>query len=172
MKSRRAVLIMGALAATYFIAGCASKQRAIGINDLESRVWRGRLSLRVQADANTEQKQDQSFSAAFELQGSPSQGELQFFTPLGSTAAALHWSSTGAVLQARGETREFSDLAQLITSLMGTDVPVAALFAWLDGQAQVADGWQVDLSQRAQGKIQARRTSPAPVAELRVLLDN
>jgi len=166
------VLALAALTAIALIAGCAINPRTRGINDLEHKVWRGRLSLRVQADANAEQKQDQSFSAAFELQGNPAQGELQFFTPLGSTAAALHWSITGAVLQARGETHEFSDLSQLITSLMGTDVPVAALFAWLDGQAQVADGWQVDLSQRAQGKIQARRISPAPVAELRVLLDD
>jgi len=130
------------------------------------------LSLRVQADANAGQKQDQSFSAAFELHGNPTLGELQFFTPLGSTAAAMHWSPCGAMLQARGETREFSNLAQLITSLLGTNVPVAALFAWLDGQALVVDGWQVDLSQRAQGKIQARRSTPAPVAELRVLLDD
>lgn len=172
MKNRRAVLALGALTAISLIAGCASKTRARGPNDLENTVWHGRLSLRVQADAAAGQTQDQSFSAAFELQGSPSQGELQFFTPLGSTAAALFWSPAGAVLQTRGETREFSDLTQLIISLLGTDVPVAALFAWLDGHTQMADGWQVDLSQRAQGKIQARRSTPAPVAELRVILDD
>lgn len=172
MNKRRAALALGTLTAIFLVAGCSITPRARGQNDLGHQVWRGRLSLRVQADSNAGQKQDQSFSAAFELQGDPTLGELQFFTPLGSTAAAMHWSPTGATLQARGETREFSNLTQLIISLLGTDVPVAALFAWLDGQALVADGWQVDLSQRAQGKIQARRSTPAPVAELRVLLDD
>ena len=172
MKNRRAVLTLGALTTISLIAGCAIKPRARAPNDLESKVWHGRLSLRMLADASVGQKQDQSFSAAFELQGSPSQGELQFFTPLGSTAAALHWSPTGAVLRARGETRDFNNLAQLITAVLGTDVPVTALFAWLDGQALMVDGWEVDLSDRGQGKIQARRSIPAPVAELRVLLDD
>jgi len=126
----------------------------------------------VQEDANAVSTPGQSFSAAFELQGNPAQGELQFFTPLGSTAAALSWSPAGALLRARGETRAFNDLTQLTNTLLGTDVPVAALFAWLDGQPQAVPGWQVDLSQRAQGKIQAHRTSPAPAAELRVLLDD
>lgn len=172
MKSRRAVLALGVLNTIFLIAGCADTPRDRSQSTLENKVWRGRLSLRVQADADAGQKQDQSFSAAFELQGDPSQGDLRFFTPLGSTAAAINWSSTGAVLQTRGETREFSDLTQLVITLLGTDVPVTALFAWLDGQVHVADGWQVDLSQSAQGKIQARRNTPAPVAELRVLLDD
>jgi outer membrane lipoprotein LolB len=172
VNSRRAALVLGTLAAISLVAGCSITPRARGQNDIEHQIWRGRLSLQVQADVAAGQKQDQSFSAAFELQGDPTLGDLRFFTPLGSTAAAMHWSPTGAMLQARGETREFSNLAQMITSLLGTNVPVVALFAWLDGQAQVADGWQVDLSQRAQGKIQAHRSTPAPVAELRVLLDD
>lgn len=172
MKNRRAVLALGALTAIFLIPGCAIKPRARDPNDLKGKIWHGRLSLRTLADASTGQKQDQSFSAAFELQGNPSQGDLQFFTPLGSTAAALHWSPTGATLQARGETRDFSDLTQLMTTVLGTDVPVTALFAWLDGQALAADGWEVDLTDRPQGKIRARRNLPAPVAELRVLLDD
>ena len=171
MKSRRAALASGLLLAIFLIAGCANNTRITGQNGLEPLIWRGRLSLRVQEDAKVGPAPGQSFSAAFELQGNPAQGELQFFTPLGSTAAALSWSPTGAQLQTRGETRAFSDLTQLLTSLLGTDVPVAALFAWLDGQPQVVPGWQVDLSQRAQGKVLARRTSPEPMAELRVLLD-
>jgi len=126
----------------------------------------------VQADADAGQKQGQSFSAAFELQGNPGEGELQFFTPLGSTVAAIRWSLAGAVLQARGEVREFNNLTQLSTALLGTDIPVTALFAWLDGLPQDVEGWQVDLSQRPQGKIQAHRNTPRPAAELRVLLDD
>jgi outer membrane lipoprotein LolB len=146
--------------------------RARNPNDSQGSSWHGRLSLRVQADANTGQKQDQSFSAAFELHGNTNEGELQFFTPLGSTAADIRWSRAGAVLKARGEVREFGNLAQLITDLLGTDIPVTALFAWLDGQPQDAEGWEVDLSQRPQGKIQAHRNTPTPAADLRVLLDD
>ncbi len=130
------------------------------------------MSLRVEADPDQHQPPGQSFGAAFELQGNPDQGELQFFTPLGSTAAAIRWVPGSAVLQAQGETREFGDLAQLIRLVLGTDVPVTALFAWLAGQPQEVDGWQVDLTSRAQGKISARRATPALVAELRVLLDD
>lgn len=128
--------------------------------------------MRVQAAADQVPAPDQSFSAAFELLGDPERGELQFFTPLGSTMADIHWAPGGAVLQARGESRKFSDLAQLIEEVLGTDVPVAALFAWLAGQTQEAHGWQVDLSRRAQGKILARRLSHAPQAELRVILED
>ena len=128
--------------------------------------------MRVKADPDQPQSQDQSFSAAFELQGNPEQGELRLFTPVGSTAAGIQWTPGSATLQARGETRQYSDLAQLIQLVLGTDVPVTALFAWLAGLAQDVDGWQVDLSARDQGKIVARRGAPALPAELQVLLDD
>lgn len=128
--------------------------------------------MRVQATPGEGQEKDQSFSAAFELHGNPSQGNLRFFSPLGSTAAGIQWSPTGAVLTAHGEQRDFSDLTQLIRLVLGTDVPVTALFAWLAGQNIQVDGWQVDLSQQAQGRLLARRTDPTPVAELRIILDD
>ncbi|MDR3371191.1 lipoprotein insertase outer membrane protein LolB [Rhodoferax sp.] len=130
------------------------------------------MSLRIEANPYQGLGHDQYFNAAFELLGDPDQGELQFFTPLGSTVADIHWAPGSAVLQARGETRTFSDLAQLIEVVLGTDVPVPALFSWLAGQASEANGWQVDLSQQTQGKILARRLSPAPQAELRVILED
>ncbi|OLP08454.1 putative outer membrane lipoprotein [Rhodoferax antarcticus ANT.BR] len=172
MTSRRALATLGIAFATYLIAGCASTERARGLKGTETSFWAGRLSVRVQADPNQPQAQDQSFSAAFELQGNPDQGELRLYTPLGSTAAGIQWTPINAVLQAHGETRQFRDLAQLITLVLGTDVPVTALFAWLAGQNQEVDGWQVDLSARNQGKIAARRTAPALPAELQVVLDN
>lgn len=127
--------------------------------------------MRVQADPDLPQSQGQSFNAAFELQGNPDQGELRLYTPLGSTAANIQWAPGQATLQANGEIRQFGNLTQLIQRLLGTDVPVTALFAWLAGQSQDQDGWQVDLSAREQGKIVARRLAPALPAELRVLLE-
>jgi outer membrane lipoprotein LolB len=169
---RRSALLLGIAICAGFTTACATRNRATGPGAEQAPSWRGRLALRVQADPASGQAQEQSFSAAFELSGSADRGELLFFTPLGSTAAAIHWLPGRAVLQSKGETREFEDLSQLIQQLLGTDVPVAALFSWLAGREQEANGWQVDLSQKAQGKILARRLSPAPSAELRVLLED
>jgi outer membrane lipoprotein LolB len=172
VKSCRHLVVWLLSFAILFIAGCASIQRDTGRKAPEIDRWHGRLAVRVQADPAAGLPQGQSFSAQFELHGNPQQGDLTFYTPLGSTAAAIHWLPGRAELQARGETREFGDLNQLISNMVGTDIPVDALFLWLDGRAQDADGWQVDLSEKSQGKILARRLSPAPPAELRVLLDD
>lgn len=172
MTNRRTVLAFGSLITTFLIAGCASSERARGQKDTQISLWRGRLSVRVEADPAQNQTQDQSFSAAFELQGNADLGNLLLYTPFGSTAAAIHWSPGSALLKARGETRAFSDLGQLIQRVLGTDVPVTALFAWLQGQTQNVDGWQVDLSRQPLGKIVARRMAPALAAELQVLLDD
>lgn len=37
-----------------------------------------------------------SWSASFQLQGTPSAGQLDIFSPLGSQLALLHWSPDGA----------------------------------------------------------------------------
>jgi outer membrane lipoprotein LolB len=160
------------LFAIVFIAGCASSKKAIESNYLNQSSWHGRLALRVQAQPNSGQTQGQAFSAEFDLQGNAQQGDLLFYTPLGSTAAAIHWMPGQAVLRANGEAREFDNLDLLINELLGTEVPVAALFSWLAGQNQDADGWQVDLSAKGQGKISARRLLPVPAAELILLLEN
>lgn len=168
MTSRRTFV---ALTAAFFIAGCANIERTNEPNGSPSASWHGRLALHLPV-TTTEPAPGQSFSAAFELQGTPQQGDLLLLTPLGSTAAAIHWMPGQAVLHARGETRQFNDLDQLIKQLLGTPVPVTALFAWLAGRAQEVEGWQVDLSAQGQGKILARRLFPEPAAELRVVLDN
>lgn len=169
--TRRRWLSWAALAAASSATGCASLRPDSSLKNPDMPLWRGRLSLRVRAEPGAEPAPDQVFNAAFELQGQPAQAELRFFTPLGSTAAVIAWAPGMARLQARGETRLFDDVRQLIQHLLGTDVPVPALFSWLDGQAQDADGWQADLSQQSQGKISARRLFPAPVADLRVILE-
>ncbi len=111
-------------------------------------------------------------TAGFELVGAMQQGQLLLFTPLGSTAAVVDWRTGWATLRAQGQTREFTGLDELIKHLLGTPVPVAAMFAWLDGQPVNADGWEVDLSNRSQGKIVARRLLPTPAAELRLVLED
>ena len=62
-------------------------------------------------------------------------------------------------------------LDDLTTELGGAPLPVRALFGWLRGQAVSAAGWNVDLSRHADGRITARRDTPAPAAELRVVFE-
>ncbi len=128
------------------------------------RQWSGRMSLQVEGEAR------QSFSAGFELRGSPAAGTLELTTPLGGTAALLEWSSDGARLRVPGEpVRSASSLDELARQALGTPVPVAALFDWLDGRPTEALGWQADLSRQASGRLQARRLQPP--AELRLVFD-
>ena len=116
-------------------------------------------------------RQSQSFSAEFELTGNAQAGELTLYTPLGSTAAALSWSPQTARMRTNGEFHYFESLDALIRQAVGTEIPVVALFAWLAGDNMVIAGWSADLSHHANGRITARRTQPAPVAELRLVLD-
>lgn len=112
----------------------------------------------------------QSYAAAFELSGSPTQGSLKLLSPIGSTAAWIEWSPGQATLKAPAPPQNFVGLDELSAHLLGTQVPVLALFAWLGGNAQAVDGWRVDLSQRDQGKIVAHRVHPLPAAELRLII--
>ncbi len=93
------------------------------------------------------------------------------FTPLGSTAAALSWSAQTALMRSNGDVRYFASLDELIKQAVGTEIPVVALFAWLAGDNMNVKGWHADLTQHAKGRITARRTEPAPVAELRLVLE-
>lgn len=155
--------------AIFFIAGCAVPPRASVTNQSEVPSWRGRLAVRVEAEQPDAQAQ--SFSAGFELTGTPLTGELALYTPLGSTAAALSWTSGTAQMRANGDVRHFESLEDLIKQAVGTDIPVVALFAWLAGDNMSVKGWRADLSQHANGRITARRIEPAPVAELRLVLE-
>lgn len=150
---------------TIFIAGCAAPTRTTGINEYETLPWRGRLAIRIESE------QPQSFSAGFELSGSPQTGEITLYTPIGSTVAVLSWSPQTAIMRAQGEVRYFESLDALIKQAVGTEIPVKALFAWLAGVNVPVAGWIVDLSQHTEGKITARRTIPSPLAELRLVLD-
>lgn len=155
--------------ASIFIAGCAAPTRAIVSNESEVSLWRGRLAVRVESEQP--QAQPQAFSAGFELTGNAQAGELTLYTPLGNTAAALSWSPQTAVMRSNGDVRHFESLDALIKQAVGTEIPVVALFAWLAGDNMAVAGWSADLSDHAKGRITARRTQPAPLAELRLVLE-
>ena len=154
------------------LVGCASTPPP---GDLLS----GRLAIQVAGQP------DKSFSAGFELSGTPQAGQLLLSGPLGSNAARARWSPTAAVLTtAQGES-SFASLDALTLAALGEAIPLAALFDWLrgrpwpgaaatprdDGLAGFAQlGWQVDLSRWSVGALESRRSAP-PVITVRARLE-
>ena len=133
---------------------------------MNNESWSGRISLQVQSEPA------QSFSASFELKGRPERGELSLISPLGSVLGVLRWSPGEAVLDSGGgKIQRFASVDELMAQATGAAVPLAALFAWLQGEPASASGWSADLSRHKEGRISAKRTEPAPQADLRVVLD-
>jgi outer membrane lipoprotein LolB len=96
---------------------------------------------------------------------------MLLLSPIGTTLAQLQWQPGLARLEQGQQQIDGSSLQQLATQLTGTELPILALFEWLAGRPAEAAGWQVDLSQHAQGRITAERRLPAPATLLRIALD-
>lgn len=158
--------IAGILLVAMFLGGCAQPPRSKDADAAAHAGWRGRLALRVENGQGP-----QSFSAGFELSGTPQAGELVLSTPFGTTLATLTWTAQDATLRTNGEVRHFESVDALATQATGAALPIAALFLWLSGQHATAAGWQADLSQLSDGRLMAQRTHPEPAAELRIVLD-
>lgn len=129
------------------------------------------LQLDDDAASSAGQQSPQSFSATFELEGSPQTGSLQLFSPLGSSVAWIRWQPGSAELLQGNAKRVSDSLDLLVRDTLGTPIPVPALFAWIQGTPQAVEGWNVDLSQFADGRIAATRHTPTPQARLRLILD-
>lgn len=163
----------GILIATLLIAGCSIKTLAIAPKDTKlatEQAWAGRISLQVQAtpDGVT----PQSFSASFELSGEPERGVLTLISPLGNVLGVLRWVPGEAVLDpGNGKLQRFTSVESFLAQNTGAAVPLAALFAWLQGDNTPVPGWTADLSRHSEGRIAARRDHPTPQADLRVVLD-
>lgn len=168
MKSLLRILAASLLCAlAALLSGCAQPELRPPATDGPTQTyWRGRLALKV--DNSPEPT---SFFANFELSGQPRAGELMLSTPLGTTLAQLRWSPQQALLRNNGQTRAFDSLDALATEATGTAIPIAALFEWLQGRPAAADGWLADLTQLEAGRLVARRSQPAPAAELRLIIE-
>ena len=162
-------LLSSLLIATFLIGGCAYKQGDNSINTAQNvektSFWVGRISLQIQSEPV------QGFFASFELKGRSDVGELTLISPLGSILGIMRWSPTEATLEQNGSIKRFVSTDELLAQTTGAAVPVSALFDWLDGKNTTTPGWTADLSQQGNGRIIAKRTSPAPEAELRIVLD-
>lgn len=152
----------GLVATLLLASGCAAPKVQPAQGEIS---WNGRLALSIQSDP------PQSYAAGFDLHGSPQAGELLLATPLGTTLATVRWAPGWAEMAQGGQTTRKDSLDELATDLGGTAIPVAALFAWLQGQPAQVSGWQADLSRYADGRVTARRNHPLPAAELRLVFE-
>ena len=176
MKRRSgAWLVVAAL----LITGCASPPPASSLPTANTPWTTGRMSVRVDASAA---RVAQNISAAFELRGDGDVGELRLVSALGTSLAHARWSPGQVRLETADGERSFDTLDELSRQALGEALPLAALPSWLAGQpwpgaAQTATsdgfeqlGWQVQLTRRAEGFIEARRAA-APAVQLRIKLD-
>ena len=148
------------LALVLWLSGCASPART---PHGDGSSWQGRMAVQVDSEP------PQAYTGGFELNGSATQGQLRLLSPLGQAMAEVQWSPRGAELRRGQQVTRRGSLDELTQELAGTALPVAALFDWLAGREAPADGWQADLSRHAEGRITARRQSPLPVTQLRLV---
>lgn len=145
------------------LGGCALPPKPLVSDPANGYAWSGRLALQIESEPA------QNLSAGFELTGTPTQGELHLLSPLGQTLASAHWTPQGAWLL-RGEVRrDYANTDTLTTELTGTPLPLAPLFDWLRGQPTAVEGWAVDLTQHANGRLRAQRLTPTPGVLLRLV---
>lgn len=129
----------------------------------------GRIAVRVSGPV------DRSFSANFELEGTPRAGQLTLSTPFGTRLAQANWQPNRAWLRVPEGVREYDDAEQLAEQAMGERLPLPALFDWLAGrpwpamasQALPAPqqgfeqmGWTVRLDNLADGLLTVSRSTP------------
>jgi outer membrane lipoprotein LolB len=150
-------------------AGCATAPPRVSPGE---EILSGRLSVRIEATATTPAR---SVSSAFDLRGSPQQGQLDLSTPLGTLVARARWQPGRAVLATPNSESEYGDLDAMSAAALGEPVPVAALFDWLRGRPWggapsqpvpggfVQLGWLVDTTRLGDGMISARRPTPPAV---------
>ena len=151
--------------AVLLLSACAQTPLRAPLTAGPRTQWNGRLSLRVDTDPV------QSMAAGFDLRGSAGAGELSLYTPLGSTLARLLWSPGTAELQWNGQPRNFDSMDALTTEATGTALPIAGLFLWLNGDPAQMPGWSAHLRGLNEGKLLARRTTPTPTVELRLIFE-
>ena len=163
MRTRGLALLMALM-----LAGCAVPIRtakSFSAEQASPPEWQGRISVQVLGDSPS------SMSASFLLRGNAQNGELDLYSPLGTTLGALQWTPQQVLLNDGNKPQYFNSLAELTEKATGAVLPIDAIFGWLQGHNNTATGWQADLSAASQGSLVARRTSPAPEVTLRIKLD-
>jgi outer membrane lipoprotein LolB len=76
-------------------------------------------------------------SAGFSLDGDARQGELNLFSPLGTTLATLQWNPATTQWLQGGQHRRYDSMAHLTEETTGAALPMDAMFDWLQGKTCV-----------------------------------
>lgn len=148
------------------LAACStSAPNRLVLQTPSTKQWQGRISVTVQSDP------PRNLSASFSLDGDARQGELNLFSPLGTTLATLQWNPSTTQWLQGSQQRRFDSMAHLTEETTGAALPMDAMFDWLEGRATPSPGWQADLSALNQGNLVAKRVSPEPFVILRIKLD-
>jgi len=148
------------------LAACATPAPIHSVSQAPStKQWQGRISVTVQSDP------PRNMSAGFSLDGDARQGELNLFSPLGTTLAKLQWNPTSTQWLQGSQQRRYDSMAHLTEETTGAALPMDAMFDWLEGRATPSPGWQADLSALNQGSLIAKRITPEPLVVLRIKLD-
>lgn len=161
---RRLCLMGMAAAGMQQLTGCTVAPKPVPQGKTQAH-WAGRLSLK------TLSQPPRHTTASFNLEGSAGTGELVLLTPLGTTAAKAQWGTNGALLMQGTKTTHYADMDELTNAILGSVLPVSALFAWLAGENQTVPGWSAQLDQLASGKLTAHRTAPPPMVEIRIIFE-
>jgi outer membrane lipoprotein LolB len=155
-----------ALCWVVILSGCANITVAPrAANEATTNHWQGRMAVKVASDP------PQAFSAQFALQGSSAQGSLSLTSMLGMRLATLRWDERSATLQTPTELLQFASVDAMVAHSLGTPLPLAAVFGWLQGQTTIAAGWSVDLQDLPAGRLRAWRLAPDAAAEIRIILE-
>ena len=157
--------LLGCVLLALLLSACATSTKTKMPTVETSQEWSGRISLQVQSDP------PQQLNASFALQGGVQKGQLDVFSPFGTTLATLQWTPQEAVLHQGNQQQRFASITVLTERLTGAQLPMTELFDWLNGQPTAVEGWQTDVSQLGSGWLIATRTSPAPTVLLKIKLD-
>lgn len=159
--------------------------------------WRAetQLSLQGQIGLKLAAWRDQpakGVSLGFFFAGQAEQGKLDLMTPLGSQLAQVSWSPMGATLRRHSDSESeqllYGSIDELATRVLGEAIPLPTLVHWMQGRPDPhrphrasttpgrfeQDGWQVDVSDFAQHRVQIQR-EPTPSlrgVQIKVYLDH
>jgi outer membrane lipoprotein LolB len=171
LTRQRSLLCLVAFSVINLISACSSQRPLLSRTSTNQNLasqssWNGKINLTLDSEPK------QFFAAEFDLEGDAQSGDMQFYSPLGTTLAAAKWETGVAQLIVPGKDPfQFDCLNALNQKLLGTELPVNMIFEWANGATPIPPkGWSVTRSsQEAQGKpaeLEAQRDFPLPSAHL------
>lgn len=117
----------------------------------EPRFYSGKLNLQTIADG----KNKKSMTLNFELQGNLQNGQLNLLGPLGTQVMQLQWEPHMAILRQGKNQITATHLGQLTNTLLGFELPLDAVFQWLENQPsknQNLTFWSLETLEMPSGK--------------------